>query len=381
MNTCLGSITPVLLAVAALCSSVFAQQWTPPEPGWLYVLASAGSSGNGGLFVVDPIAGNIMDALTTEYHPDFGLCGNGSKLYLLGGPELSGVLSVIETRTGNVLTKIPVPHRAVYTVRPSTPGIACSSDGQWLFVQQMITVNPGMDEDALRVIDAQNKTLSPHTIPLPPGCGIARLIQWPFGTWDIAAQCSAVNSLRLIRVDRMGDVESIKDVSLNLAEPWTVHRSGFPAKGQRMTTSVVVDQANRVLVIFRGGGGVDQLDPDTLTLRRRIADDWQRWVPPGGVAISKSGMAFVGSVAYNERTVTDGLMNTISAERTSDWTEVASKQTTIPFSSVVLSLDGQTLYAVNPKAHSVTMFNASTLEEIKTINGLGEQPSLILIQP
>jgi hypothetical protein len=371
-----ASIASALLALAVPPWSVGAQQWTAPQPGWLYVLDIGGSSTNGAVFLVNPITDKITYELPFGYHPDFGLCANGSKLYVVSGSQSSGVLSVFATETGNLLTEIPIADRAVYTVQPSTPGITCSNDGRWVFLQQMITVNPGVDEHGLLIVDAQNNRLSPYTIQLPSGCGIAQVIPWPFGTWDIAVECSTTNSLRLIRMSATGNAESIKDIALNLAPQWTVHRTGFPPKTRRMTTSTVVDLADHLLAVFRGAGGVDQLDPETLTLQHKTADSWQQWIAPGCVAISKDGMAFIGSVAYSY-----DLMDTISAVKTSDWTEVASIHTTLPFWTLRLNLDGQALYAVSPSTQSVTMIDARTLAEIKTIRGLGQQPSLILIQP
>jgi len=171
----------------------------------------------------------------------------------------------------------------------------------------------------------------------------------------------------------------MKDIAFDFAAQWTEHKPGFPSLGQRMTTATVVDLADHSIVAFRGGGGVEQLDPETLTLKPKVADSWQRWVPAGSVAISKDARAFIGSVAYDKRAY--DLRDEISAVKTSDWTQVATMQTTLPFSTLKLTADGQTLYATSPNAQSVIMIDASTLGEVKTIRGLGEQPSLVLTQP
>jgi hypothetical protein len=370
----------LLFTLAALLSSLgFAQQWTPPQTGWLYVLDAGGTTGS--VFVVDPNSGT-KSTLPAGYHPDFGLCGNGSKLYVVSGAQSSSTLSIYSTKTGSVLAKIALSHRAIYTVLPSMAGLACSSDSKWVVGQQMITVAPELDQHALWVINTQTDQLSSQMIQLPAGCGIARLAPWPFGKWSLSAQCSTTNTLRLIALNSTGQAADITDITLNLAPQWTVHKPGLPAVVHRMTTSSLANRADGVVDILRGGGGVDQLNPSTLVLQPKVADSWEQWIPSGAAGISDSGIAFIGSVPYEEHMPNGrALLNTISRVRASDWTQLSSVQTSTPFSSLVLSANGQYLYTANPTLHSVSIFDAKTLTEVKTIHALGAQPSVIITQP
>ena len=377
--TCQFNIMRVAGAIGLLASTSVAQQWSAPKPGWLYVLDVGGAEKGGNIFLVDPREGEIKGALSTAYHPNFGLSPDGSRLYVIDGPQSSGNLSTFDTQSGKLVSKVPIPDRVVYTVRPSGAGVGFSADGRWLFVQRMVTISPGLDEHSLSIVDARSGKLFSESVQLP-GCGMARFINWPFGKWDIAAQCSHTNSIRFVSMGDGASRPKVKDVSLTWARQEAADGS-FVANGQRVTTSTVMDTGRNMVLIMRGGGGVDQLDAQTLAIEHLAADNWQTWQPPGAVAFSPSaGLVYVGSMAYSQLLLSSGLMRSISVRRTNDWTEVANVRTSLPFSTLALQKDGKILYTANTGAGSITVIDAAALAETKTIGGLG-RPSLILIQP
>jgi hypothetical protein len=113
-------------------------------------------------------------------------------------------------------------------------------------------------------------------------------------------------------------------------------------KPERITTSIVVDSGHRSEAIFRAGGGLDQLDPDTLVVQTKIKDIWQRWFPRGGV-LSAAGLFYLGFLPYEERTQTEGLLNGIAVFTTANWNEITTSSTTLPFWSLAISQNGQVL--------------------------------------
>ena len=118
----------LLFLIAALSSRAIGQDWITPQPGWLYVLDAENGGGGGNIFLVHPEAGLVRGSLTTDYHPIFGLCPDGSRLYVVDGPQALGALCVFDTKTGRLLSKVPLPDRVVYGVWPALPGIGCSGD-------------------------------------------------------------------------------------------------------------------------------------------------------------------------------------------------------------------------------------------------------------
>ena len=372
-----GRICRNLPLIATFLSlSAAAQQWTAAQRGWLYILDVEDGNGHGRILLIDPTQSALKGTLVTDYHPDFGICPDGARLYVMGGPQSSGSLSVFDTQSGKLLNRVPLPDRAVYTVRPAQAGIVCSSDGRWLFIQIMKTLSPGMDQHFIAVLDSSTGRLSSQ-ISLP-ACGIAQFIPWPFGAWDLAVECSFTNSLRFVSLDTAGDLLQTKDVALTWADP--NKPDGSPAqKPERITTSIVVDSSHRSVAIFRAGGGLDQLDPDTLVVQTKIKDIWQRWFPRGGV-LSAAGLFYLGFLPYEERTQTEGLLNGIAVFTTANWNEITTSSTALPFWSLAISQNGQVLYTANSKAQSITAIDTSTMQALKTI-AVGGEPSLILVQP
>jgi hypothetical protein len=299
----------LIILTSLLCCSATAQQWASPQRGWLYVLDVGGASGEGRVLLVDPVQGAIKGTLPTGYHPDFGTCSDGSRIYVVDGAQFSGFLTMFESQSGRLLNKSHFEDRAVYTIRPSQPGIGCSANGQWLFIQTMKTLTPGVDEHSIAVVDASTGQPLPRSIPLS-GCGVAQFIQGPFTGWDIAVECSLTNSIRFIALDSAGAVSRVKDVALALADG-AAPDGTVRGKSERMTSSTVFDSSSRSVVIARPAGGVDQLDLSNLTVVPKITDAWQRWAPRGGTISPNFGLFYLGFVPYAQRTQPGGLMNWI----------------------------------------------------------------------
>lgn len=251
-------------------------------------------------------------------------------------------------------------------MRPAETGVGCSSDGKWLFIQTITTVSPGLDRHSLLVRSADTGIAVAAPISLP-GCGVATFIPWRFGGWDIAVMCNVTNYAHFVSLSGTGDVAARKDVQLIWA-PKTAPDGTFVANGQRKTTSMISDPANRKIVFVRAAGGLDQMSVDTLDIQSNVADDWQRDVPAGGVAISPgTGSIFVGSVQYSQKRQNEGLMNGISVLRAADMAAIATIRTALPFASLAISGDGRTLYTVNTLDQSITLIDTATMREIKTI--------------
>jgi DNA-binding beta-propeller fold protein YncE len=359
------------------CALGFAQTWTAPQKGWLYVLDVGGVSGQ--VLLVDPASGTVKGTIQTNYHPNFGLCPDGSRLYISDGSQSSGFLSIFDVQTGQLLKRVPLDDRALYTVRPSFSGIGCSADGKRLFVQIMRTVSPGVDQYTLSVIDSSTGTLI-DSVALPVR-GIAQIVSWPFGGWDTAVECSNTNSVRFISLDADGHVQRTQDVALTWA-PKTAPDGSPVNKGQSITTSVVTDQKNRTMALFRAAGGIDQISADTMTVQAMVADSWQHFVLPGSAVLSPSGTdTYVGFKAYDQRTEPGGFRNSISVLRSADGVQTTSMDTTLPFASLAISGDGLVLYTANTAARSITVIDAISMQELKTIPDIGKVPALILVQP
>lgn len=92
------------------------ENWTKPQPGWLYILdpkPDTNSSG-GRVWLLDPDSSKAMGSIRTGDHADFALSPDGSRLYVASSTEGdSGELAVIDTAEGVILKSGSVGGRAV----------------------------------------------------------------------------------------------------------------------------------------------------------------------------------------------------------------------------------------------------------------------------
>src|ERR1039457_6357257 len=75
---------PLAQVGAQQASLVEVENWTKPQPGWLYVLDPRPNVGEigGHIWLLDPESGKVMGGIHTGYHPDFALSPDGSHLYI-----------------------------------------------------------------------------------------------------------------------------------------------------------------------------------------------------------------------------------------------------------------------------------------------------------
>ena len=307
----ISGIRGIFVALTMLAVLAAAGDWIKPQSGWLYVLDSSG----GNILIVDPAEGTVKNTLRTGYHPNFGICHNGSRLYVVDGAFHQGVLSVFDTETGIMLTQIPVPDRAVYKVWPTSPGVGCSNDGKWVFLHNMKTLRPGLDEHTLSLVDTRTETL----VSLPVSicnCGGMDFVRGPCGEWNILTRCS--RTLHLLALTDDGAITQVKDVPLRWANRYAPDGT-WVNDGQRVATSAMVLPKQQSLGLIRGGGGVDLIGGADLNLHPAVADTFQRWFPPGSAAVSASAdVAYVGYTAYTAIAYSGGLMNDILPSKYDD---------------------------------------------------------------
>ncbi len=372
-------ILRILAVIVGVCwSPVVAQQWTEPQHGWLYVLDVGGAEGS--VLLIDPVGGTIKGRLPTAYHPNFGMCNDGSRLYVLDGPQSSGFLSIVETKTGSLVKKVAFQNRAVYTVRPSQSGIACSVNNKWLFVHVMRTLAPGLDQHTLSIVDANTGVVLPQPISLP-NCWDATIIPWPSSSWDVGVQCDLTSTLRLISLNDGGAVVRTQDVSLEWGGETMTDAPSGSGDPPITTSASALNVSDHSLLICSAAGGLAELDTDTLAMKGRIAANRQLRAPRCGVVSPTTGLFYLASAPSVGRTEAGGMLTQISIVKMVDWAEVKSASSTTPFWSMVIDHDGKTLYTVNPEARSLTQIDAFTLKELGTVRDVGEVPSLILVQP
>jgi DNA-binding beta-propeller fold protein YncE len=352
-----------------------AQTWSAPQSGWLYVL-DEGTPAAGQVLLVDPAEGAVKGALPTGYHPNFGMCGDGSRLFVTDGTQAYGYLSLYDTATGKLLNRSAIPHHITYTGHPRDAGVGCSADGKWAFVQEMV-FGPGVERHSLAVVNNQSGRLLPSTAALPV-CGLAKFVVSPFPSWDVVAECGNDNSLNFVALDSSGNIRQTQTLPLRLAPQLPPTGGGPRGPVQRVTTSILADAG--AIEIFRFGGGIGRLGPGDPGPQPMIADQLQYFLSEGTAISLSSGLTYAGFRPYADG-FPYGVMTGISVRRSADLSEVARVQGLAPFSSLAVSPDGAFIYTVSDESRSITQVDGHTLQVTKVINNVGGKPALVIVQP
>ncbi len=95
-------------------SPIEVESWTPPQPGWLYVLDPIpfATPGPAQIELLDPKRGQVMGTISAGYNPDFALSNDGTRLYIAAaaGGRTSD-LAQVDTTTGTVLGETTMSDR------------------------------------------------------------------------------------------------------------------------------------------------------------------------------------------------------------------------------------------------------------------------------
>lgn len=350
-------------------SDIAVEEWTRPQPGWLYVLDPR-SGPLSRVFLLDQEKSKVMGSVRAGYDPDLALSPDGSRLYVISGERESGRLAAIDTSTGT-LRLIPFANRVLYKPwyqgLPPFSGAAADDKTVWLPGQQVLS--PGLIESRLWVFDTRSETLLKTTVDLG-NCGYVDIV--PFSATNRSEfLCGGFladsNRIRLVRLDDQR--REISNTPMDLAWP----------KG--CAVAELFPSSSHTIAVVRSDGAIYQADSpaqklSTTYITANCSDwaiahaEWPRSPDGAKVYLGYGGIAPDGMSAATELRVFD----------TTTWKQLGRVQTSVPFWSAVASHDGKYIYAVAPAQHRVLVIDAVTLHERRTID-VGNVPSLALVAP
>jgi DNA-binding beta-propeller fold protein YncE len=371
MKSYIFSITLILVALSSAqiapqqSQSVEVENWTKPQPGWLYVLdprPNVGETG-GHIWLLDPDSGNVMGAIHTGYHPDFALSPDGSMLYIASDTRVHTTkLAAIDTATGEVYGGESIQGRAVPTLIPSFSNMAVSGDGKFL---RILVKSPDSDNFQLDTIDTTSGALLPGIVHLG-NCGNGQFVSLPTAD-QVDVVCPNVKKIHIVRTD-----ERSKELD-NIYGQWPWERKlgfggAFAAPG------------GQYIAIVRGDGAIFQMDAVTLSTYATAAHGspqeqitatvWPRSPDGGKIYIGNSHSLNAANAIAREIRVYD----------TATWKKLSTMKTSVPFWSIVTSPDAARLYAIAPEQHTILVIDTTTMREVRTLN-VGAMPALAIIAP
>ena len=361
------------------------ENWTRPQPGWLYVLDPKPDAGGsaGRVWLLDPESGKAMGSIRTGDHADFALSPDGSRLYVASSTEGdSSELAVIDSAAGVILKSGSMGGRAVSDGLPPFSTMAVSGDGLALRILVVTPKSVDADSFLLATFDTRQDEFLPGVVHLG-NCGPGRFISYStVDQFDIL--CPRTNRIRLIRVDSDSHETQNTDVVL----PWERR------EGVALAMEV---PGSRTISIVRGDGGIFEMNSahdfgDTST-RPGLPNR----VPPAAWPASPDGSkVFLG---YNRdydrysdnrfyldygRPPNHRPSNAMTSEfrvfDTTNWRKIGTVKTKTPFWSAAMGGDGKMLYALAPQKHLILVIDTAKLRQVRAIQVAGT-PTLAIVAP
>jgi hypothetical protein len=344
---------------------VTVENWTKPQPGWLYVLdprPNVGETG-GHVWLLDPESGKVMGGIHTGYHPDFALSPDGAMLYIASDTRTNSTeLAALNTSTGEVLVGEKIVGRPVTTLIPPFSTMAVSGDGKFL---RVLVKTPNTENFQLNTIDAGSGTILPGIVHLG-NCGNGEFVSFPTAD-EIYFLCPNVKKIHIARTDdRSRQLDNIYG-----QWPWE-RRFGV---GAAFPTS-----DGKSIAVVRGDGAIFQMDAVSLSFYPTAA----RGGPGEQITLSAWPRSPDGTKVYignsHDLSAANAIAREIRVYDTDTWRKLGTIKTSLPFWSTVASPDGKYLYALAPEQHTIIVIDAQTMREIRSIS-IGAVPALAIVAP
>lgn len=368
VSACLAAtITPTFAQAPAQQSpSIEVERWTKPQSGWLYVLdprPDAGETG-GRIWLLDPETGNVMGSIRTGYHPDFALSPDGSSLFIASDIHVHVTqLAVVNTADGAASGGDLIANRLEPTLLPSYSTMAVSGDGQ--VVSVLVKQDP--DEAQLDTFDAKTGVALTGHVHLGH-CTDGQFVS--YATADrLEFVCPTVKKVHLVRTD--ANSRALDDTYGEF--PW-LHKIGFaeafPASG------------GQYVAVVRGDGAIFGMDMSTLSFyATAVKSHTGEHLLAAAWAIPQDGnKVFIGYPRSPGATFANAVANGFRVYDLSNWRQLGTIKTSVPFWSAAVRGDGNRLYALAPQQHTIMVIDAATMRELRTIP-VGGMPALALIAP
>ena len=298
----------------------------------------------GSILAVDPVSGAVVKSIPTGFDPMAALSAKHDRLYVASTHETSGYLSVIETATGSVVSKVPFANRWMNTLPAYFPTMALSGDGRWVYALGFESVAPEQDIYSIAVFDVAQGKFADERVGIP-GCIGGILVPAPSRLWVACPHSGAVFSAPVSGDGTVGSPSSL-DVAPN----------GLIAATRRGNTNdiLVLTKTGRVLAV--GDNGVEPVAtlPDSVVPQLQF----------GAFAVSLDGSSFsVGTGGP-----ADNRLSRIQNYNIGEASASADLQLPRNAWTITLSPDGSRLFAPSFDTGKLLVLDARTLRILSTFD-------------
>ena len=315
---------------------------------WLIVTTNWGERGNERVLLIDAESGDIRTLWNGGGELDAVVSPDAGRLYVTFIGEKSYELAVVEIATGAVLRMAETPP-LIRWIRPSTPGMAISPDGRWLYLLKT-NYSAGSSEYSLLRFDTQESRFvsEEQTISNCPG---PRLLTVP-GNGKVLVLCRSGNAKPASDGDLVLRLQSFQNFALGRgSNASALYTAGFDGRIQ------VVDLATRDVVQTSKFAPLPhrRVMPSSGTM----SPDGRLWYVP--IKIPDDGEQGIEQIL---------VFDTQSMSMANIITPVS------PFWGLALSSDGRRLYASQPELRNIMAIDTGT-RTIRVLP-LGAKPSILV---
>lgn len=376
-------------------------------PGWLYVVDPNNGKRESEILVVDPSEGRVVRSFKTDSRPEIALSPDGARLYIAStrysedGNSSEGFLMVVNTKNGNVLSRVTNPDRWLPTVPTSSSMMKLSTDGRWLYFFKHVDTREA-DTYYVATFDTKKNRFLTERIMLP-GCVTARLVPVE-SRGQLAVACDGTRDVQFVKLSGKGAITGTKNIgSEAILSRISLSSRGLSEPGRRMA-SILPSPDGATLTVIMGDGRYLKVDtqshlviqtavidaqarraaPAGLTSASSeqadwLADSWIRWQTPATSPDNKKFYLGIGRLVQLRSGVQS--FDRVMVFDSQSLGRLASIRTSQPFESFALSADGGHLYAISPEQAAIMVIDTVAQREVRSIYGVGTSPISALVAP
>lgn len=389
------ALTTFLVGVLGSAVALSAQSSGTAASGSVYVVTSDEKSRLGQVVVLDPDVGRVVGVVAKGYHPDLAVSSDGALLFVSysrkGAP--GGVFEVLDAKTGTTLHRLDEP--LTWTgrgTRTYASRMALSRDGAWLFrFKHLLSAERGA-EYWIETFDTAKNTLLPDIATLPLCGQLPTLI--PGLQRDVLyVACPQSQDIRVLTLSARGASRG-QTPRLRLGGTSEMLMSGF--LGPHGDALTLISDEGWFAKLALGSGTLVKKDAVDRVARKvsasgerlgqtaptREGRDPQDWFPEASISNEPAVLSRDGSRVYlivKGRSASDAHQLAVLDSDTLERIQLIPLSR--PYTSLAISADGSELYAVDTERDSVTVIDAASGLERKTITGVGPRPVFVVVAP
>ncbi|MFZ3215153.1 MAG: amine dehydrogenase large subunit [Candidatus Acidiferrales bacterium] len=352
-------------------SSLVLDNAATPHTGWLYVVDTRNGDVHSRVLLIDPSDGKVMRSYEAGMYPDIALTPDGSRIYVSSNRAnantqlLEGFLEVYDTTSGALVSRIVNPDTMQATMPVYPTRMAMAPSGKYIYMLKNHNTPETTDFYIAAFDTIDNRFLHDHVSI--PECHSVLLPT----TQDLTLYVGCMDSGTVREITLSDSTQPLKHALLNVKGFNLVNRWGAMFLGP---------DEKHIGFIARDGSGfmLDLSSETTHDLGNTFTGGKLNGLQVALVSRSQDAVYFAAGEPRGK--IFDFYDQVVKADLTTLAT-TTTLTTSVPFFSMALSGDGNTLYTVNPHRATITVVDASSTRELQRLSPIGQTPIFVVPVP